>query len=189
MPITEILDTIFIQFLADVEAGWKFWKKKDKDEATTTTTVAPITTSTVPTKANAPPGVTTPTSRPPGKPINIGSAVLGAADPGLAVGVTSTGGKIKETGRPSKPNPGTEVGLDFPASKPGRPGTGGNSGQGYREWAVDLTGAGEPGRQSPKLPGEGPALNGGGIERNLKTLYQFVKFIFTQGMNESGVVN
>lgn len=102
------------------------------------------------------------TNKSPGSPTYVGSAVLGAGDPGLAIGVGSTGGKVKENARPSRPNPGTEVGLDFPVSKPGKPGVGGNTAQGYREWAVDLTGAGEPGRQSPRLPGTGPALNSAG---------------------------
>ncbi|CAK9802748.1 Endoribonuclease CG2145 [Anthophora quadrimaculata] len=147
--------------VADVQAGWKFWKKKDKDTTTTTTTVAPATVNLEPTKENAPaPGATT-VNKPPGSQTNVGSAILGAGDPGLAVGVTSTGGKIKENARPSKPNPGTEVGLDFPVGKPAKPGIGGNTGQGYRDWAVDLTGAGEPGRQPPKLPSQGPVLNNG----------------------------
>lgn len=89
--------------------------------------------------------------------------MIGAGDPGLAIGVTSTGQNIRNNARLSKPNPGTEVGLDIAGPKPARPGTGGNTGQGYREWAADLTGAGEPGRQPPKLPaGQGPALSPGG---------------------------
>ncbi|CAL7943123.1 unnamed protein product [Xylocopa violacea] len=147
-------------FVADVEAGWKFWKKKDKD-ATTTTTIAPEIANPEPTKANAPPGGAPATNKPPGSTNSVGPAVIGLSDPGLAIGVGSTGGKIKENARPNRPNPGTEVGLDIPISKPGKPGVGGNTGQGYRDWAVDLTGAGEPGRQSPKLPAEGPAFGGG----------------------------
>lgn len=54
------------------------------------------------------------------------------------------------------------MGLDFPGSKPGNPAVGGNTGQGYRDWATDLTGAGEPGRKPPKIPSEGPALSGEG---------------------------
>lgn len=142
--------------VADVEAGWKFWKKDKAKEEATTTTVAPQVSTSEPTKL--PTGVTTATNKPTGSPKNVGPAVIGAGDPGLAIGVTSTGGKIKENARPSRPNPGTEVGLDFPASKPAKPGIGGTNGQGYREWAVDLTGAGEPGRQPPKLPSQGPVI-------------------------------
>ncbi|XP_054014446.1 endoribonuclease CG2145-like isoform X2 [Hylaeus anthracinus] len=139
--------------VANVEAGWKFWKK-DKDTTTTTTT----TTTTA-----APSTVATPTtSKLANSPPNVGSIVLGAGDPALAVGVSSTGQNIRNNARPNKPNPGTEVGLDLPLPKPGSPGLGGKSGQGYRDWAVDLTGAGESGRQSPKLPAQGPALSGAG---------------------------
>ncbi|XP_076752183.1 uncharacterized protein LOC143424169 [Xylocopa sonorina] len=161
------LSTLFLIFglslvlVADVEAGWKFWKKKDKD-ATTTTTIAPEITNPEPTKANSPPGGTPTTKKPPkGSMNNVGPAVIGLSDPGLAIGVGSTGEKVKQNARPNRPNPGTEVGLDIPVPKPGKPGVGGTTGQGYRDWAVDLTGAGEPGRQSPKLPAEGPALGGG----------------------------
>ena len=153
--------TIFLTILslslivADVEAGWKFWKKKDKDS---TTTVAPDAVTPEPAKV-APDATTAKSS---GSPGNVGSAVIGASDPGLAIGVSSTGGKIKENARPSRPNPGTEVGLDFPGSKPANPAIGGNTGQGYKDWAADLTGAGEPGRKPPKVPSVGPALSGEG---------------------------
>lgn len=137
-----------------MEAGWKFWKKKDKDKdaetTTTTTTIAPSTAAT-PT-----------TAKPRGGPSNVGPAVIGAGDPGLAIGVASTGQNIRNNARPSRPNPGTEVGLDISAPKPGKPGVGGNTGQGYRDWAADLTGAGEPGRQPPKLPSQGPEFDRGG---------------------------
>lgn len=46
--------------------------------------------------------------------------------------------------------------------KPNRPGVGGNNGQGYRDWAADLTGAGEGRQPAPRLPTQGPALTGGG---------------------------
>ena len=87
--------TIFLTILslslivADVEAGWKFWKKKDKDS---TTTVAPDAVTPEPAKV-APDATTAKSS---GSPGNVGSAVIGASDPGLAIGVSSTGGKIKE---------------------------------------------------------------------------------------------
>ncbi|XP_031847829.2 uncharacterized protein LOC116433652 [Nomia melanderi] len=144
----------FSLIIADVEAGWKFWKKKDKDKDATTTTTTAAPSTVAPT-----------TSKPAGKatsgPNTLGSAVIGAGDPGLAIGVSSTGQNIRNNARSSKPNPGTEVGLDIGGAKPPKPGTGGNTGQGYREWAADLTGAGEPGRQPPKLPGQGPALSPG----------------------------
>ncbi|XP_076247621.1 uncharacterized protein LOC143187348 [Calliopsis andreniformis] len=148
--------TVFFAILAlslvvvDVEAGWKFWKK-DKDKTTTTTTTIAPSTTVAPTSA-----------KPAGSLNNVGPAVIGAGDPGLAIGVTSTGENIRNNARPSKPNPGTEVGLDISLPKPGKPGLGGNTGQGYREWAADLTGAGEPGRQPPKPPSQGPVLTGGG---------------------------
>ncbi|XP_012240395.1 poly(U)-specific endoribonuclease homolog isoform X3 [Bombus impatiens] len=164
VPAVFLILGLSLIFIGDAEAGWKFWKKKDA--TTTTTTVAPAVADPVQTKPNTLPGATPVTNKPTGSPTNVGSAVLGAGDPGLAIGVTSTGGKIKENARPSRPNPGTEVGLDFPAPKPGNPGVGGNTGKGYRDWAVDLTGAGEPGRQSPKLPSEGPALSSGGSKPN-----------------------
>ncbi|XP_046737018.1 endoribonuclease CG2145-like [Diprion similis] len=135
--------------VGDVDAGWKFWKSSKKDEATTTTTTTTI----------APP---TTSQRTPTNPKN---AVLGAADPGLAIGVGSTGTNIRNNARPSKPNPGTEVGLDIPVSKPNKPGIGGQGGQGYRDWAVGLTGAGEPGKPGSQLPNQGsaqqPAPNSG----------------------------
>ncbi|XP_050573116.1 endoribonuclease CG2145-like isoform X2 [Bombus affinis] len=164
VPAVFLILGLSLIFIGDAEAGWKFWKKKDT--TTTTTTVAPAVADPIQTKPNELPGVTPVTNKPTGSPTNVGSAVLGAGDPGLAIGVTSTGGKIKENARPNRPNPGTEVGLDFPAPKPGNPGVGGNTGKGYRDWAVDLTGAGEPGRQSPKLPSEGPALSSGGSKPN-----------------------
>ncbi|XP_015428900.1 PREDICTED: poly(U)-specific endoribonuclease homolog [Dufourea novaeangliae] len=147
--------TLFITLLAvslivdDTEAGWKFWKKKDKDTTTTTTTTV------------APSSVAPTTSKPPNSPTNLGSAVIGAGDPGLAIGVNSNGQNIRNNAKPNKPNPGTEVGLDIAVPKPGKPGTGGTGGQGYRDWAADLTGAGEPGRPQPKLPNQGPALSPG----------------------------
>ncbi|XP_078039370.1 uncharacterized protein LOC144471323 [Augochlora pura] len=160
--------TVFLALLAlsvivaDVEAGWKFWKKKDKDATTTTTEIPSSTTATPSTAKPAVKPDGSPAGKPSTGPNNVGSAVIGAGDPGLAIGVNSNGQNIRNNARPSRPNPGTEVGLDITGTKPARPGTGGNTGQGYRDWAADLTGAGEPGRQPPKTPNQGPALSPGG---------------------------
>lgn len=90
-------------------------------------------------------------------------AIAGAANPGLAIGVANSGPNIRNNAQPQRPNPGTEVGLDISPSRPSaKPGTGGTSGQGYRDWAVDLTGAGDDTRQGPKVPSRGPALTGSG---------------------------
>ncbi|XP_066599459.1 endoribonuclease CG2145-like [Prorops nasuta] len=51
---------------------------------------------------------------------------------------------------PRKPSPGTEVGLDLPGNN-----RSGN--QGYRDWAIDLTGAGE---NKPKQPSPAPDPQG-----------------------------
>lgn len=134
----------------DTEAGWKFWKKKDKDDTTTEPPVASSTptTTTIRSVPNNP------------APGSVNKALAGAADPGLAIGSGTSGQNIRNT-RPQRPNPGTEVGQDFPGSRPSNPGIGGGSGQGYRDWAADLTGAGDPSRPAPKLPGNGPAVSPG----------------------------
>lgn len=145
--------------VADVEAGWKFWKK---DKTTTTETPPPSTTAQPTTSKPASKPAGKPDAKPSNVPNNVGSAVIGAGDPGLAIGVNSNGQNIRTNARPGKPNPGTEVGQDIGGARPARPGTGGNSGQGYREWAADLAGVGEPGKQPPKTPNQGPALASGG---------------------------
>ncbi|KAG7199329.1 hypothetical protein KM043_018177 [Ampulex compressa] len=152
-----LLVTVLL-IIADAEAGWKFWKKKDSS----TTTVAPETITQEPPKTVPAVVVSPSTTTVKSTSVNPGAGIIGAANPGLAIGVGSTGQNIRNNAQPHKPNPGTEVGLDISQPRPGRPGTGGQSGQGYRDWAADLTGAGESGRQSPKLPAENPALSAGG---------------------------
>ncbi|XP_044013260.1 poly(U)-specific endoribonuclease homolog [Aphidius gifuensis] len=150
-----LLITLLSLFIEDTDAGWKFWKKDKKDDVSTPT--PDITSSTISTTSTTTP--TTPTK--PSSNSKSGSAtkaIAGAADPGLAIGVGNTGTLIKNNPQPKKPNPGTEVGLDFPNSKPTRPGVGGNNGQGYRDFILDLTGTGEPGKLPPKLPSQPPAL-------------------------------
>ncbi|XP_048510487.1 endoribonuclease CG2145-like isoform X1 [Athalia rosae] len=146
---------------ADVEAGWKFWKSSKKDEATTTTTVAPaVIVNPNPPKVT-PTGVQQPSGGIQPANSNTNKAIAGAGDPGLVVGVGNTGTNIRNNARPTGPNPGTEVGRDVTVPRPGRPGTGGtNSGQGYRDWAVGLTGAAEGMQPAPKSPSQGPAITG-----------------------------
>lgn len=176
----------------EAEAGWKFWKKK-KDDTTTTTeapggvsgtgAVAPVNpenvgsastgsgkagiplnSPSVPNTSNPPAGPKTGNASPPGSPsIGTRGAIAGAANPGLAVGVANSGSNIRNNARPQRPNPGTEVGLDGPGPRPAKPGTGGTSGQDYRDFAVDLTGAGDGTKPAPKIPAAGPVLtrNGG----------------------------
>ncbi|XP_011306209.1 poly(U)-specific endoribonuclease homolog [Fopius arisanus] len=140
-------------FIENTEAGWKFWKK-DKETTTETPTTSTTTTTTIrPIQSNNPP---------PGSHQSTGSVanvVAGAADPSLGVGVGNSGQNLRNNAHPQRPNPGTEVGQDFPGSRPPNPAIGGGSGQGYRDWAVDLTGAGDPSRQPPRLPSSGPALS------------------------------
>ncbi|XP_015608347.1 poly(U)-specific endoribonuclease homolog [Cephus cinctus] len=165
MQLKTLLVSLLVLSLivGDVNAGWKFWKKKkDKDETTeaptgistsapgkTTTAAAGGTTSTTPKSTAATTAKST------------NKAVAGAADPGLAIGVGSTGSNIRNNAQPQRPNPGTDVGLDIPGPRPNRPGLGNDNGQGYRNWAADLTGAGER-NPPPKLPSQGPALTPGG---------------------------
>ncbi|XP_015114087.1 poly(U)-specific endoribonuclease homolog [Diachasma alloeum] len=142
--------------IEDTEAGWKFWKK-DKETTTETPTTSTTTTTTIrPVPNNNPP---------PGSRQSTGSvnkALIGATNPGLAIGVGNSGQNVRDNARPQRLNPGTEVGQDFPGSRPANPVIGGGTGQGYRDWAVDLTGAGDPSRQAPRLPSTGPALSPGG---------------------------
>ena len=138
-----------------MDAGWKFWKKKKDDNSTTETplistsepVVTPATTKAPTTKA---PTTKAPTTKAP-TPANTNKALAGVADPGLAIGVGNSGGNIRDNAKPRRPNPGTEVGLDLPKPKPSN---------GYRDWAIDLTGAGE-GRTPPKVPSQGPAVSPG----------------------------
>ena len=139
--------------ITDVDAGWKFWKKKKDDNSTSTETPVisnpePSVTASTTAKSPTIKGSTTKA------PLNTNKALAGAADPGLVIGVGNTGGNIKDNARLNKPSPGTEVALDLP-SKP----KAGNTG--YRDWAIDLTGAGE-GKQPPKVPSQGPAASLGG---------------------------
>lgn len=138
------LRIILIYSVGNSEAGWKFWKKEETTTTTTTTptSVQPVTTSTVPT--------------------NTGTIVTGTANSRPAIGVDGARQNARNNARP---NPGTEVGLDIPVSKPNRPGIGGN-GQNYRDWAVDFTGAGEPGnRNQPSRTPQGLVTNGGSQPR------------------------
>ncbi|XP_043274433.1 poly(U)-specific endoribonuclease homolog [Venturia canescens] len=117
---------------------------------------------------NPAPGPRTGNANPPGSPpgspsIGTRGAIAGAANPGLAIGVANSGANIRNNAQPQRPNPGTEVGRDIPGSRPANPATGGaTSGQGYRDFAIDLTGAGDGTRQGPKVPSQGPALAGNG---------------------------
>jgi len=83
-------------------------------------------------------------------------------------------GTRRNNARPNRPNPGTEVGLDIPVSRPNRPGIGGN-GQNYRDWAVGLTGAGEPvNRNQPsRTPAQGLANGDGQPRPNSPTGHHF----------------
>lgn len=154
-----LLITVLSLFIENSDAGWKFWKKDKKDEVTTPTPTPDVSSSTISTTTTT--TTTTPTPTKLSSNSKSGSAtkaIAGAADPGLAIGVGNTGTIIKNNPQPKKPNPGTEIGFDYPNSKQARPGVGGNNGQGYRDFALDLTGAGEPGKVAPKLPSQPPAL-------------------------------
>ena len=179
--------TPIFPFFPDVDAGWKFWKKKKDDNSTTedplissTTASSKATATTASPIANnkATTAKPTPTQKPTLPSANRGIAA--AADPALAIGVGNVGGNIKENARtqPRKPAPGTEVGLDIGLPKPKNPGLGGGSGQGYRDWAADLTGAGDSGRLSPKLPDKGPALSAGG-----QGSFEYHYFFFCKKIN------
>lgn len=86
-------------------------------------------------------------------PVNVNAALAGVANPGLSIGAGNTAGNIRDNARPQRPNPGTEVGQDIPRQKPGN--------SGYRDWAIDLTGAGEGRPPPPRVPGPGPGNLGG----------------------------
>ncbi|XP_032684675.1 poly(U)-specific endoribonuclease homolog isoform X2 [Odontomachus brunneus] len=153
MTVTNRYFIIFVislsLFIGNSEAGWKFWKKETT--TTTTTTPTPVnvqpTVSPIPDSATTAKGSTVPAA-------NTGAAVIGATNPGLAIGAGTTG-LVRNNARPSRPNPGTEVGQDMAVSKPNRPGVGGND-QNYRDWVVDLTGAGELSRNQPSRIPQGP---------------------------------
>lgn len=66
------------------------------------------------------------------------------------MGVGTTGTDVKNNARPQRPNPGTEVGQDRPNTRPSQPAS---DGKGYRDWALDLTGAGDPARPGSKPSG------------------------------------
>lgn len=168
--------SILIYFVGNSEAGWKFWKK-DKETTTTTTTTTPtsIQPVTTPTKATIVGGPTVPAT-------NTGTIVTGANS---GIGVDGARQNARNNVRPNRPNPGTEVGLDIPVSRPNRPGIGGN-GQNYRDWAVDLTGAGEPvNRNQPsRTPAQGLATNGDSQPRpNSPTGHHFVYIRFLTSHN------
>ncbi|XP_014469480.1 PREDICTED: poly(U)-specific endoribonuclease homolog isoform X2 [Dinoponera quadriceps] len=141
-------------FIGNIEAGWKFWKK----ETTTTTTTTPtpenvqLTPSPTP-ELTRPQATTAKGSTVPA--VNTGGAIIGAANPGLAIGAGTTGQNVPNNVRPGRPNPGTEVGQHVALPKLNRPAADG--GQNYRNWAADLTGAGEPPRNQPsRIPIQGP---------------------------------
>ena len=145
-----------IIYRQDVDAGWKFWKKKKEDDTSEDPALASALSTTTAKSAAAP---TTPNPKllgtPVIAPVNPKSGVAAAADPALAIGVGNTAGKIREDARgPHKPNPGTEVGLDVGLPKPQKPGVG-PGGSGYRDWAAEFTGAGDPSRRGSKLPEKG----------------------------------
>lgn len=142
----------------DVDAGWKFWKKKDKsNETETSVTPEPSSTPTPIVLGTS----TTPRSGTTSKnQVDTRKALTGLADPGLAIGVGSTAQNIKQNPRPSQPNAATDVGFDNPSrNKPAAD----PNGEKYRGWAAELTGAGEPSQPGPgpKLPAQGPALSPG----------------------------
>ncbi|XP_043480501.1 poly(U)-specific endoribonuclease homolog isoform X2 [Leptopilina heterotoma] len=145
---------IAVSFVIDVDAGWKFWKKdKDKDGTTETplitSSASPVTQRPTSRGAATPVAAQVTTAK---TPVNVNAALAGVANPGLSIGAGNTAENIRDNARPQRPNPGTEVGLDIPRQKPGN--------SGYRDWAIDLTGAGE-GRTPPRVPGQGPATLGG----------------------------
>ncbi|RLU15786.1 hypothetical protein DMN91_011542 [Ooceraea biroi] len=160
----KVKDQFFIIFVISLllliensEAGWKFWKKEETT-TTTTTTATPISISVQPT---ATPTRVTTVREPTSSTVNTRAAVAGAANPGLAIGASTTGENVRNSARPSRPNPGTEVGQDISLPRPSRPGVGGGSGQGYRDWAAGLTGAGEPSRNQPsRISTQEPPING-----------------------------
>lgn len=148
---------IAVSFVIDVDAGWKFWKKdKDKDKDATTETplitssASPVTQGPTSRGAATPAAAQVTTAK---TPVNVNAALAGVANPGLSIGAGNTAGNIRDNARPQRPNPGTEVGQDIPRQKPGN--------SGYRDWAIDLTGAGEGRPPPPRVPGPGPGNLGG----------------------------
>lgn len=109
--------------------------------------------------------------------INTG---VGIANPGSTIGVDGARQNVRNNARPSRPNPGTEVGLDIAIPKSNKPEIGGNS-QNYRDWAVDLTGAGELVRNQPsRTTAQGLATNGDSQTRpNSPTGHYFVRICGT----------
>jgi len=83
------------------------------------------------------------------------------ANPGLAIGMSAIGENTQNNVHPNRPNPGTEVGQDISIPKANRPGFNGGNSQNYRNWAVDLTGAGKPSRNQPSgISIQEPSING-----------------------------
>ncbi|XP_024882927.1 poly(U)-specific endoribonuclease homolog [Temnothorax curvispinosus] len=159
-----VLVVTLLLYVGNSEAGWKFWKKdKETTTSTTTTTATPtsVQSVTTPTKATIVGGPTVPAANP-------GTVVTGTANSGPAIGVDSTRPNVRNNARPNRPNPGTEVGLDIAVPRPNKPGVGGGNGQSYRDWAVDFTGAGEPGQNQPSRT-PGLATNGDRTRPNSPT--------------------
>ncbi|XP_014218463.1 poly(U)-specific endoribonuclease homolog [Copidosoma floridanum] len=120
-------------------SGWKFWQKKKNDESSSTAAPKSTTTRATPT----PKGRTTSAT-----PASANKGIASAADPALAIGVGSVGGKIREdaNNQPRKLNPGEP-------NKPSRPGT-------HKDWAADFAGA-ERGGPPPKVPAQAPDAHAG----------------------------
>ncbi|KAL0103442.1 hypothetical protein PUN28_017600 [Cardiocondyla obscurior] len=159
-----VLAITLLLYVGNSEAGWKFWKK---DKETTTTTIGPTSVNneqsvTTSTKATIIAGPTVPTT-------NTGTVVTGTANSG-SIGVDGARQNVRNSARPGRPNPGTEVGLDIAVPKPNRPGVGGGNGQNYRDWAAELAGVGEPTRNQPsRPPAQGLPTNGGQTRPNSPT--------------------
>ncbi|XP_034952354.1 poly(U)-specific endoribonuclease homolog [Chelonus insularis] len=124
---------VLFTIIDNAHADWNLKFWKSKT-TTTTTTVAPST--------------------------QVPSVQIGSNSPNGNSPITNPGNPDRT--RPRQPNPGTEVGLDISGPKPNPAGINTHPGQGYREWAVDLTGAGEQNsNQLPKLTTTGPTLSSG----------------------------
>lgn len=165
------ISMILIHLLENGKAGWKFWKK---DKETTTTTTSTTSTSisveaiTIPTKATTIKGPTVPT-------VNT-RTTSGATNSELAIDMDSTRQNVRNDARPNRLNLGTEVGLDIASSRLHRPGISGGNNQSYRDWAMELTGAGESVRNQPsRIPVQGLATNGDGqTQPNLPAGHYFI---------------